>query len=151
MSNQASRQSRAFWDSGYYCAESVLLAIAESKGVHSPLIPRIATGFCSGLSRTGGMCGAVSGAIMGINLVAGRSAPTESLEECYAITQELIEQFEKRFGAINCPQLVGCDVSTEEGRRFYKENHLTERCRHFVEEAASMAMSLLEGIPSSYS
>ena len=149
MSDQASRQSRTFWDSGFYCAESVLLAIVESKGIHSPLIPKIATGFCSGLSRTGGMCGALSGAIMGMNLGTGRSAATDSLEECYALTQELIDQFEKRFGAINCPQLLGCDVSTEEGRRFYKDNHLTERCRHFVEEATSMTMSLLEGIPSS--
>ena len=149
MNNQASRSSGAFWDSGYYCAESVLLAIAESKGVHSPLIPRIATGFCSGVSRTGGMCGALSGAVMSINLVTGRSAPTDSLEECYAITKEMIKQFEKRFGAINCLQLLGCDVSTEEGRRFYKENHLTERCQYFVEEATSIAMSLLESIPGS--
>jgi dihydrofolate reductase len=37
----------------------VLLAIAESQGIQPDLIPRIATGFCSGISRTGGMCGAV--------------------------------------------------------------------------------------------
>lgn len=149
MNNQPSHRARVLWDSGYYCAESVLQVIAESKGIQSPLIPRIATGFCSGVSRTGGMCGAVSGAITGINLVTGRNAPTDSLEECYAIVQGLIEQFENRFGAINCPQLLGCDVSTEEGRRFYMENHLTERCRTFVEEATTIAMSLLEGESSS--
>jgi C_GCAxxG_C_C family probable redox protein len=64
------------------------------------LIPRIATGFCSGISRTGGMCGAVSGAIMGINLVAGRNSPAESLEVSYALAQQLIGRFERQYGSI---------------------------------------------------
>jgi C_GCAxxG_C_C family probable redox protein len=80
----------------------VLQAIAESQGIQSDLIPRIATGFCSGVSRTGGMCGAISGAIMGINLVAGRSSPADSLEVSYALTQELISRYERQFGSINC-------------------------------------------------
>ena len=90
MSEQNARRSVELFKSGFFCAESVLLAIAESQGIHSDLIPRIATGFCSGISRTGGMCGAVSGAIMGINLVAGRNSPAESLEVSYALTQKII-------------------------------------------------------------
>ena len=77
MSEQAPQRSLELFQSGFFCAESVLLAIAESQGIQSDLIPRIATGFCSGISRTGGMCGAVSGAIMGIGLVAGRNSPAE--------------------------------------------------------------------------
>jgi C_GCAxxG_C_C family probable redox protein len=93
MSEQAPQRSRELFQSGFFCAEIVLLAIAESQGILSNLIPRIATGFCSGLSRTGGMCGAVSGAIMGINLVAGRNSPAESLEVSYALTQKMISCF----------------------------------------------------------
>ena len=137
--------SRAFWDEGYYCAESVLLAVAAEFGVASPLVPRIATGFCSGLARTGGMCGAVSGAIMGLGLATGREAPSDGLEECYAATTQLLAQFVGRFGATGCPELLGCDVRTAEGRRFYQENHLAERCRCFVEEATALALGLLEG------
>ncbi len=72
------------------------------------MIPRIATGFCSGISRTGGMCGAVSGAIMGIDLVTGRNSPAESLEANYALIQKLISRFEKQYGSVNCRQLLGC-------------------------------------------
>ena len=50
MSNETSQRSRELFDSGFYCAESVLLAIAESQGIESDLIPRIATGFCSGIA-----------------------------------------------------------------------------------------------------
>ena len=83
MTENVSQKSRELFQSGYYCAESVLLAIAEEKGIESDFIPKIATGFCSGMARTGGMCGAVSGAMLALNLVTGRSTPGESIEENY--------------------------------------------------------------------
>jgi len=51
--------------SGLYCAESVVLALAKAQGVESDLLPKVATAFCSGMSRTCGTCGALTGAIMG--------------------------------------------------------------------------------------
>jgi hypothetical protein len=59
MGEQVPQRSPELFRSGFFCAESVLLAIAESQGIQSDLIPRIATGFYSGISRTDGMCGAV--------------------------------------------------------------------------------------------
>jgi C_GCAxxG_C_C family probable redox protein len=143
MNEQASQRSLELFRSGFFCAESVLLAIAESRGIQSDLIPRIASGFCSGVSRTGGMCGAVSGAIMGINLLAGRNSPAESLEVSYALTQELISNFERQYGSVNCCQLIGCDLATEAGQRYFMENHLMESCLQYAEGATSMAVSLI--------
>lgn len=143
MSEQASQRSLELFKSGFFCAESVLQAIAESQGIQSDLIPRIATGFCSGISRTGGMCGAVSGAIMGINLVAGRNLPAESIEISYALTQKLISRFESQFGSVNCRQLIGCDLAAEAGQRYFMENHLMESCLQYTAGATSMAVSLI--------
>jgi C_GCAxxG_C_C family probable redox protein len=149
MSEQAPQRSRELFQSGLFCAESVLQAIAESQGIRSDLIPRIATGFCSGISRTGGMCGAVSGAIMGINLVTGRNSPTESLEVNYALIQKLIIRFESQYGSINCLQLLGCDLATEAGQRYFMENHLMGSCLKYAEGATSMALSLIDDLRSS--
>jgi C_GCAxxG_C_C family probable redox protein len=128
MSEQAPQRSQELFRSGFFCAESVLLAIAESQGIQSDLIPRIATGFCSGISCTGGICGAISGAIMGINLAAVRNTPAESLEVGYALAQKLISRFEKQYGSVNCRQLIGCDLGTEAGQRYFMEKHLMESC-----------------------
>ena len=149
MNEQASQRSLELFRSGFFCAESVLLAIAESQGIQSDLIPRIATGFCSGISRTGGLCGAVSGAIMGINLVAGRNSPAGSLELSYTLTQKLIGRFERQHGSVNCRQLIGCDLITEAGQRYFIENHLMESCLQYAEGATSMAVSLIAEYPSS--
>jgi hypothetical protein len=51
--DQVASKSREHFISGYYCAESVLLAVSEAKGIQSDLIPKIASGFCSGMARTG--------------------------------------------------------------------------------------------------
>jgi hypothetical protein len=66
---------------------SVLLAIAESRGIQSDLIPGLATGFCSGMVRTGGRCGAVGGAMLGISLTTGRRSAIETTDRNYALIQ----------------------------------------------------------------
>ncbi len=143
MSEQASQRSLELFRSGFFCAESVLFAIAESLSIQSELIPKIATGFCSGISRTSGICGAVCGAIMGINLVTGRNSPAESMEYNFILTQKLINLFEKQFGSVNCRQLIGCDLATEEGQRYFMETNLMERCYQYAAGATSIATSLI--------
>jgi len=144
MSKTASERSRELFDSGYYCAESVLLAMAERQGIQSDLIPRIATGFCSGISLSGGMCGAVSGAIMGISLVAGRNSPEEAVQPCYDLVEQLIRRFTSKHGSTQCPQLIGCQLGSEDGQRTFTENNLIERCQHYVEDATRLAISVLD-------
>jgi C_GCAxxG_C_C family probable redox protein len=136
-------RSRELFDSGFHCAESVLLAVAESKGIQSDFIPKVATGFCGGVSRTCGMCGAVSGGIMAIGLFTGRNSPNDSRDEAYALVQKLLDLFETKFGSTNCKQLTGCDLGTEEGQNYFKTNNLIEQCKTFTEDATRMAMSLV--------
>ncbi len=89
------------------------------------------------------MCGAVSGAVMAINLLTGRNAPGESLAVNYSLVRKLVEGFEDKFGSTNCRQLIGCDLNTPEGQAYFKEN-LRERCMGFTEEAARLAMTVLQ-------
>jgi C_GCAxxG_C_C family probable redox protein len=144
MIETVSRKSRKLFNSGYRCAESVLMAVAESRDIQSDLIPRIATGFCGGVSNTNGTCGAVSGAIMAINLLKGRSDPTESREENYKAVQKFIEGFQKRFQSIQCGELTGCDLRTEEGKKAFIDGNKLEICLDFTEEATRLALEILE-------
>jgi C_GCAxxG_C_C family probable redox protein len=138
-------QSGSFFTSGYLCAESVLMAIAGWQGVESDLVPRIATGFCSGMARRCRQCGAVSGAVMGISLIAGRDSPDAPVDDCYALVQQFLTEFEARFGSTNCEQLIGCDLGTERGQTFFKDNNLGEQCTEYVQEATRMVTELVAG------
>lgn len=141
--DQIAHRSREIHQQGFCCSESVLKAIAEGRGIQSDLIPALATGFCGGVSRTGGICGAVSGGVMGISMILGRRSADQSREENFRVVREFLTKFEEQFGSTNCQQLIGCRLDTPEGQRFFRENNLREKCDRFTGEAARLAAALL--------
>jgi len=140
----AGTRARELFQSGFKCAESVLLSIAEAQGIQSDLIPAIATGFCSGMARTGGMCGAVAGSVLGLGLVYGRQTADQSVDALYAVEKQFLQEFIRRFGCMSCEGLIHCDFNTEEGKAAYYAQNLQERCYQYVEEAANLVMKLIE-------
>lgn len=120
------------------------MAVAESQGIKSDIIPKIATGFCSGLARTGGLCGALSGGIMALNLLTGRSDPGTPVEENYVRVGELINQYKDKFGSINCKELTGVDLGTDEGQAQFREKNQKANCLNYAEEITRMVLSLAE-------
>ena len=142
---QVAQRSEELFQQGFCCAESVLQAIAESRGIKSELIPKIATGLCGGIAKTGGICGAVSGGVLAINMLAGRNSAGQSPEANVRLVRALLSGFETRFGTTNCERLIGCRLDTPEGQRFFKENKLrVKKCQLFTREAAGIASAILE-------
>lgn len=137
--------ARKHFDSGYYCAESVLLAVADWLGIKSPLIPAMATGFCNGVARTWGTCGALSGGVIALNLVYGRRSPGQPVDENYHAVRKLIDEFGTSCGSTLCSELLACDLDTKDGRRVYSDNQLRAQCREYVGLAARLAAALAEG------
>ena len=127
----------------YLCAESVVQVVAEAGGRECKDVIRAATGFCSGMSRTCAQCGAVSGAIMGIGLYAGRAEMGEDHEACYAMVQEFLARFEDRYGSTNCFELIQCDFTVPEDKERYKRENLRLECYRMVTFAAETALSIL--------
>lgn len=121
-----------------------MLSVAESKNIQSELIPKIATGFCGGIASTSGICGAVSGAVLAINIFYGRSLPDVPFEKSYTPVQKLIKMFADTFGSTNCKELIGVDLATAEGRNAFHVKNLREQCGKYTEEATRMAMLLIE-------
>ncbi|MDH5711687.1 MAG: C-GCAxxG-C-C family protein [Gammaproteobacteria bacterium] len=132
------------FSAGLYCAESVLLTIADAYDIETELFPKIATAFCSGMSRTCGTCGALTGGILGISSVHGRTGAAESVEKVYKATQELIAGFESEFGSKNCHQLLGCDLGTPEGQETFRKEGLNSRCHAYTIKAAELAVEIIE-------
>lgn len=143
MSDVAER-ALSYWNEKWLCAESVSRALVETLGIDAPCLPRAATAFCSGLSRTGGICGALSGAVLVIGLARGRDAATDSLEGPYALVQELLEEFKEAFGTDNCAALLGCHLGTPDGQKFFAAQGLRDtHCPRFIAFAAEKAHALL--------
>ena len=120
-----------------------MLAVAEHLDIHSDLIPRIATGFSSGMARTGGTCGAVSGGIMAIGLSLGRDKPSEDIDPCYQAVQVFLERFSAQYKAFSCLDLTCVDLSTPDGQAAFKIKGQIHLCADYVENATRYVVEIL--------
>ena len=144
MSNNTYEKGVKTFDAGLFCAESVLKVITDEEGISSPLLPGLATGFCGGMSRTCNMCGALTGGVLALNIVYGRSSSDDSVDENYQAVQTLIADFEKEFGSVNCHELLGCDLGTDEGQTKFNEKQLHLKCREYTGKSAALVRGIID-------
>lgn len=141
------KHAEQFVQAGFLCSEAVLQALSQALDVKSNIIPKIATGFGAGISRLGEVCGAVSGAIMGLGLRFGRNTVQETPENTtpYEYGATMANLFIARFGHLRCRDLIGLNLAIESDRRAYQELKLWEtRCRDIVRISTGLAYDLLE-------
>ena len=57
---------------------------------------------------------------------------------------EFLEEFKRRKGSYICREILGCDISTDEGRSFARSNGLYGRyCTEMVRTAAQIVSEML--------
>ena len=121
-----------------------MLAVAGYHNIQSDLIPRLATGFCAGMARTGRTCGAVSGGIMAIGLSLGRSSPDESNDPCYPAVQAFLNGFITQFGSLSCQDLTGVNLGTPEGQAAFWASDQITRCTDYVTHATRLVVEIVD-------
>ena len=116
------------------CAQAVLSAYADDFGLDKEKALQMAVGFGGGMGRLQKTCGAISGAIMVLGLSSGfaETDGREKINTVYARVRRLIDDFKERKGTVKCRELLGCDLSTDEGNKFFKENNLRENCKDYI-------------------
>jgi C_GCAxxG_C_C family probable redox protein len=95
------------------------------------------------MGRLGEVCGAVTGAFMVIGLKHGKSRleddNNETREKAYALVYEFADRFHACNGSILCRELLGCDISTPEGRAQAREKGLfNDLCPKLVGDAVEI-------------
>lgn len=122
------------------------MALSEAQNITSEIIPCIATGFGAGISRHGEVCGALSGALMGLGLRFGRSQVSETPQDTspYQFGRIIVNLFVSRFGNIRCHDILNLDISSDEGVKKYRELNLWEsKCRELIRITTELAYDLL--------
>jgi C_GCAxxG_C_C family probable redox protein len=98
------------------------MAVCQQLGIKNDLIPRIATPFAGGMARTGGVCGAVVGALMCIGIKHGRDEVGQPEDKAQGLSGEFLRRFRDEMGSIQCRELTGIDLSTPEGLRSFRSS-----------------------------
>jgi hypothetical protein len=112
-----------------HCARDVLRGIREQTGTGYPLLERVSVVFDGGLGYQGQICGALAGAIMGINLLFGfdirkmthlqtansfisghlallKKKPMNE-KDPFTVGRQIVKRFRDEAGALDCKDITG--------------------------------------------
>jgi C_GCAxxG_C_C family probable redox protein len=132
---------------GCNCAQAVLCAFARELGLEEQAALRIATGFGGGMGRTGGTCGAVTGAYMVLGLARGMRDPQDKSRKdaTYTLVREFADRFRQKQGTVECRELLGVDVGTPEGlKQAHEQDLFSTRCNELIRDAVTVLQGVLK-------
>jgi C_GCAxxG_C_C family probable redox protein len=124
-----------YFNSGFCCSEALSKAIIE----HFSTDPkgyqvRVASAFCGGIGKSlTDVCGALSGGIIAIGYLHGRSKQGEDINAACSIASEFRRQFIEAFGSTNCSAILN--------RLGTQKNSL--KCKQLTGKAAGMLADIL--------
>jgi C_GCAxxG_C_C family probable redox protein len=147
--SQRSEKAIATFDSGFNCSQAVLSTLGPEMGMDREMALKVAGALGAGMGRMGNVCGAVSGAFLAIGLKYSKTQDGEDdlRDKGYALVRQFTQEFEARNGSIACKEILGCDISTEEGIAHAREAGLFDSvCRKAVRDAIEILeqMEMLE-------
>ena len=130
-------------DIGTSCAALTLTHTLQVLGLNdfeSPYFNNLAvpfSGFGSYKSKNGwaGPCGAVSGGIAALGVIAGGKEKLKSIETplVYAKAIKFASRFERRFGSVSCKDICGYELGNPENVKDYVRTRTWEKkCIHCV-------------------
>jgi C_GCAxxG_C_C family probable redox protein len=141
-----SEAARASFMSGFTCSSSVFSAFSGETGIDPVTARKIATGFGAGISGTGNICGAVSGGILVIGAMYGKTEKGDDAAtvKTRALVREFMAEFTRRNGSVNCTGLLGYDLSDPDDYARAKESGLfLSKCPALVRDAADILEEIL--------
>jgi C_GCAxxG_C_C family probable redox protein len=146
MLPKRSADAVAAFSRGASCSMAIFSAYAPGLGLDAETATSIASPFGAGISRTGEICGVVSGALMVIGLAQRKEdiRDAASREKVYALSRRFIGEFTARNGSVMCTDLVGYDLSQQDQYREAREQKaFATRCPKLVRDAGEILEEIL--------
>jgi len=99
--------SLKYFRNGFYCSEAILRAFNEVYDLKFPeQFYKISTAFGSGLGEAKCSCGAVTGGVLVLSIIAGRNINYESERLAFSVANELHDRFREAHKAMCCRVLT---------------------------------------------
>ncbi len=108
----------------------MLYAFREESNLPEETALKITCGLGAGMGRTEEVCGAVTGGILVLGMRHGRGSKDDrsAMDLTYLNTRTLMDEFAKKHGTFICRRLLNdCELTSEEGQKYFKENDLLKK------------------------
>lgn len=132
---------------GYNCAQSVLYSFCDDLQFDKNTALKMVCGLGAGMGRKEEVCGAVTGGIIVLGTKYGRGEKDSraAAELTFKKTRQLMEQFEEKHGTYICRKLInGCELTTKEGQKQFKEDDLLNKtCKLCVRRVVEILENIM--------
>ena len=151
-------------DKPFHCAKQVLEGIKEQTGITNERLENLSFIFDGGVGLQGGVCGALAGAIMGINLLVGMNIRDNSYfqnvkaftighynllrdeqiesPEPFNVGKQIVDKFKKEAGNLECKAITGKRFSAWD--EFQEFAQSSDKCAQLIELATNEASKQIE-------
>ena len=138
-------ETEKLFKEGFNCSQAIFATYAPDYGCSREAALKLAGPLGGGIGRMAGTCGAVTGALLVIGLKYGTtSLDTELKKIGFAKVNEFLTMFKLKNKSCICSDLLGHDISTEDGLRTAREiNLFATICPTLVKDAAVILEELL--------
>jgi len=133
-----------YFNSGYNCSESIVLAVCEYMGIDKEMPLKIATPFGSGMSKNGNNCGALSAAFIASGMTKGRKNNEESRDPSYIPADVIFNKFKEKYNSVTCHDITKLDLKNSEVIEQNKERMHKEICGPIVRQVTQWILEELE-------
>ena len=141
MADRIEKAVKAFDCDSCNCSQAIARVFGPEVGLEDQAAMGAGMGFGGGVGRQGLVCGALTGAVLvlGCKANAEEPNPVKAMDLSFRLVETFMQRFRERHGSVNCKDLLGVDLATEEGRRTNQEQGLTRTvCPNFVRSAAQI-------------
>jgi len=147
-----------------HCAQAVLVGIKEHTGIGDPLLERLSFIFDGGVGYQGRVCGALAGAVMGINLCLGMNIRDTNyfqtvkafvighinllLEkpigkpEPFGVGKNIVQKFREKAGAAECRTIT--EKGFSDWAEFQEHISSSDKCARLIEFATMDASNTIQ-------
>ena len=135
------QDAAAYYQRGeYYCSEAIVASVRDNIAPEMPeAMIAAASGFPIGVGRSKCMCGAVSGAVMSLGYVFGRSGPSSPGDPRSVKALDLANEIQQAFRDNH--RVLCCSVQTR-GMDFASGEHKAQ-CVAFTGEMAAKTAEII--------
>ena len=150
-----------------HCAQAVLRGIKSRTGIGDPLLERLSFIFDGGVGLSGGACGALAGAVMGINLLLGinirdtsflqafksfivghinllLNEPVDEEPDPFSVGKNILERFREEAGTTECRKIT--EKKFSDWTDFQKYISSSDKCAGLIELATTEASNAIQSL-----